>query len=337
MEGMVEVERAVDSIRVADRLRQDLGDLTELCDSISELGLLQPVTITPDGDLICGWRRLEACRRLGKRRIRVWVRSGLSTELQRALAQQHENAVRKSYSPIEAARIYEELKKLYQEEAQRNMAVTRFGASPGLPTVGTPVGNAGKRAALAVTGSRSDLTLERVLEVQRLSEDPAIPETLRNIAREQLEVIESERTVTGPYAQVKAAEAEHLLEAVIAEPELPTSLREETARALSRLAAAENNHERIARARDALRHAKAARSRPAKPPKDVTLRAAPAEPRRYSPRALAMMLHETDYWWLHYDPSEVGAAFTDEQWQLFEEWIAQTTAFYETVREARVR
>ena len=92
--GHIELERQIDSITVGVRHRKDPGDLNALMKSIEEVGLLQPVTITPDGVLICGWRRLEALRRLGRRTLNVWVRSGISDELSHLLAQQDENEQR---------------------------------------------------------------------------------------------------------------------------------------------------------------------------------------------------------------------------------------------------
>lgn len=47
------------------RQRRDLGDLEELSDSLSRLGLINPITITRDCQLVAGERRLEAARRLG--------------------------------------------------------------------------------------------------------------------------------------------------------------------------------------------------------------------------------------------------------------------------------
>ena len=112
-------QRAIWSIRVGRRQRQDLGDIDQLMDSMRTLGLLQPITVDPDGVLICGARRLEAARRLGWKTIRVWVREGLSTPVQQLLAEQHENTMRKPFTPSEAAGIYEELKTLYAEDAAR--------------------------------------------------------------------------------------------------------------------------------------------------------------------------------------------------------------------------
>lgn len=57
----------VESIRiadvvVADRHRKDLGDLKVLAESISNLGLLHPITVTTANVLVAGERRLAACR-----------------------------------------------------------------------------------------------------------------------------------------------------------------------------------------------------------------------------------------------------------------------------------
>ena len=127
--GHIELERQIDSITVGVRHRKDPGDLTALMKSIEEVGLLQPVTVTPDGVLVCGWRRLEALRRLGRRTLSVWVRSGISDQLSHLLAQQDENEQRKPLSPVETARLYAEIKMLEKEDAQRRMAATQFGGA----------------------------------------------------------------------------------------------------------------------------------------------------------------------------------------------------------------
>ncbi|MGX1695317.1 ParB N-terminal domain-containing protein [Microbacterium keratanolyticum] len=332
-DGLVELERALDTITVGARLRRDLGDLDELCASIRELGLLQPVTITPDGTLICGARRVEACRLLGMKTIKVWVRSGLSTPLQQMLAEQHENTIRKPYTPTEAAHIYRELKALLHEEAERNMRATRFGASAvehgGVPTVGSPIGDASKKAALAVTGKRSDLTLQRVLEVERIAHDPATPAGLRDVAQQQLAVMDDRRTVAAPFARVKTAEAGMALEEVLANDDLTVTLREHTERMLRRLEQAESSEEMMAAAREAMQQARAARARPARPkPKTPAVRKPPENPRQYSARAFLMTISETDYWWIHYDAAQIGTALTEPQWEQFDDWIAQSLAFH---------
>ena len=63
--GHIVLERALVSIQVGRRHREDLGDIDALAASIEREGLLQPITITPDGVLVCGLRRLAAMRKLG--------------------------------------------------------------------------------------------------------------------------------------------------------------------------------------------------------------------------------------------------------------------------------
>ena len=79
--GGIELERTVASIHVGARHRGDLGDIDTLAASIEREGLLQPITISPDGFLVCGARRLAAIKQLGWDTMRVWVRSGISDPL----------------------------------------------------------------------------------------------------------------------------------------------------------------------------------------------------------------------------------------------------------------
>lgn len=97
--GHIELERRVDSIEVGVRHRSDAErDLAPLMRSIERLGLLQPVTITPDGVLVCGHRRLAAVKRLGWPTLRVWVRTGVSDHLTQLLAEQDENTMHRPLS-----------------------------------------------------------------------------------------------------------------------------------------------------------------------------------------------------------------------------------------------
>ena len=63
----------IDQIKVGFRYRKDLGDLRTLAKSIDEVGLLHPVVVTPEGRLIAGQRRLEACRLIGQTDVPVTV------------------------------------------------------------------------------------------------------------------------------------------------------------------------------------------------------------------------------------------------------------------------
>ncbi|MGD0090678.1 MAG: ParB N-terminal domain-containing protein [Planctomycetota bacterium] len=52
----------INEIIMGERHRQDMGDLAALAASIRELGLLQPIGVTEENQLVFGERRLKACR-----------------------------------------------------------------------------------------------------------------------------------------------------------------------------------------------------------------------------------------------------------------------------------
>ena len=60
-------------IKVGSRFRRDLGDIDALAKSISTVGLLHPIVINENNELIAGVRRLEACKKLGWTDIPVHV------------------------------------------------------------------------------------------------------------------------------------------------------------------------------------------------------------------------------------------------------------------------
>lgn len=94
-------------VPAANQIRAELGDLTELCASIKEHGLLQPILVRPRNsrfEIVCGNRRFEACRRLMKRHIDCVVRD-LSDPVAFELSI-IENIQRHTLSPVEEARAY---------------------------------------------------------------------------------------------------------------------------------------------------------------------------------------------------------------------------------------
>jgi len=68
----------ISEIREGERIRQNLGDIESLSKSISELGLMYPILITSNYDLVDGGRRLAAVRLLGWTKVSVII---MSTEI----------------------------------------------------------------------------------------------------------------------------------------------------------------------------------------------------------------------------------------------------------------
>lgn len=63
-------EIPISQIRIGNRLRKDVGDIQSLADSMEDVGLLHPVVINEDnGELIAGYRRVEAAKLLGWKSI----------------------------------------------------------------------------------------------------------------------------------------------------------------------------------------------------------------------------------------------------------------------------
>lgn len=183
--GHIELDRTVESIIVGNRHRTDLGDLTALAESIARDGLLQPLTVTIDGVLVCGARRLAAIKLLGWRTVNVWVRSGITGRLGHLLAEQDDNMLHKDLTPVEAAALYRELKTLMAEDASRRQAATRFSAEnqPGkdgagkFPAPSFPVGRASEQAAAMIPGGASYKTLDKIDYLRQVTDDPDLPAT----------------------------------------------------------------------------------------------------------------------------------------------------------------
>jgi hypothetical protein len=64
---------AISEIKVGFRARFDIGNIAELVEDIKTHGLLHPVVITPDYELIAGYRRLKAAESLGWLEIPITI------------------------------------------------------------------------------------------------------------------------------------------------------------------------------------------------------------------------------------------------------------------------
>lgn len=70
----------INEIRVEDRQRQDLGDISGLAKSLQRYGLIQPIVISQDKRLLAGGRRLTAATALGWTEIPVVYKETLSED-----------------------------------------------------------------------------------------------------------------------------------------------------------------------------------------------------------------------------------------------------------------
>jgi ParB family chromosome partitioning protein len=67
------MQARIEDIKIKYRIRKNLGDLGQLMESLKKYGLMNPIIINRDNELIAGHRRLEAARNLGWKTIQVLV------------------------------------------------------------------------------------------------------------------------------------------------------------------------------------------------------------------------------------------------------------------------
>ncbi len=94
---------AIENIKVDEnmRIRKEIGDLQQLEDSIQKVGLLNPIVIDENGELIAGYRRLFACKNLGMAEIEVTVVDVAGDKLGKLEVELAENYFRKDFTPEE--------------------------------------------------------------------------------------------------------------------------------------------------------------------------------------------------------------------------------------------
>ena len=309
--GHIELDRAVDSLHVGRRHRADLGDIDALAASIERDGLLQPLTVSPDGVLICGARRLAAIKQLGWRTVNVWVRSGISDRLGHLLAEQDDNVLHKPLTALEAAALYRELKSLMAEDAARRKAATQFRSDnqpgthgPGkFPEPSGATGEAREQAAGMIPGGASYKTLDKIGYLEHAASDETLPEHVRAAAQRGLEQIDGGSPVHPIYETIRNHATRPVNEA----------LHQAAADALGRIQSS-------------------GKPKPAsiKKPKNDSEHA----PVQYPVRAFVVTWTELDQWWTHYDPAVLAAELTDEHIATFLRVIEHTIAFADALQAA---
>ncbi len=101
----------VKDIKIKKRVRQDLGDLTNLKDSMKIYGLMNPITINRNYELIAGERRLQAAKALGWTNINANIIDNIS-EVEQLEMELEENNQRKEFTEDELMAGYRRLERL---------------------------------------------------------------------------------------------------------------------------------------------------------------------------------------------------------------------------------
>ena len=101
----------IKDIKIKKRVRKDLGDLEMLKDSLKRFGLMNPITINSQNELVAGHRRLEAAKALGWISIDA-VQVDTKDKLLLLELELEENVQRKPFTDDELYDGYEALEKL---------------------------------------------------------------------------------------------------------------------------------------------------------------------------------------------------------------------------------
>ena len=105
--------------------RRSLGDLSDLMESITRIGLLNPITVTTDHRLVAGASRLAACQRLGWVEIPAHVVT--LDEIEAELAEIDENLIRNELTVLQRGEQLLRRKELYLARYPQ----TKRGGAPG--------------------------------------------------------------------------------------------------------------------------------------------------------------------------------------------------------------
>lgn len=102
----------IEDIKVKKRVRRDLGDLTALKESMHRYGLMNPITLNSNYELVAGERRLEAAKSLGWERINANVLDSNVDNIRQLEMELEENNQRKEFTDEELMEGYKRLEKL---------------------------------------------------------------------------------------------------------------------------------------------------------------------------------------------------------------------------------
>lgn len=328
--------------------RQDLGDLDALASSLERLGLLTPIVVTGDGDLICGKRRLAAAKRLGWTTVPCWVPDKVSATLRMVAVFDDEN-LRKSLTPIEQANLYAEYEQIYAAQARLRQQATRFrpgtatasaddeleaGASesdpPQIPT--SDKGKAKRLAAQSVTGSSSQTRLDQIRELQQIATDDREHPVVQQDAVEALVELNTDGKVNPRWQRVKLNQQLTALDQAAINPTEPAGVHDAAARAAVEIRALTDPVEAIRHGKQTLADLDRLRADAPPPP------ARPVDPHaaeKREARLLGDLIRREHGYWARGNPEVFGVFAEPAAWDLAVAYRTGVEEFMDAAAAAR--
>lgn len=154
---------AIDEIST-DRVVDAGDDLTDLTNSIQEIGLQRPITLTQDLDLIDGLRRIEAYRRLGQTHIEAVV-TYMYPRACESIQRTREHGLHAL--PLTGERIWEVYKAIHPL-----LMITRSHYSRGVPKGKKTPSSGGRPLLTRALGIKSEALLQAITQVHRALSNP---------------------------------------------------------------------------------------------------------------------------------------------------------------------
>lgn len=219
---MTEIQ--IDQIDVGKRYRQDYGDIDSLMESIREHGLLSPITLVPGNTLLCGGRRLEACKRLGWSSVPFQMAADREDAIAFIKAERAENTERKDMTPSELMAIAAEIERLEAPKArERQVSSLKRGD---VPPSGSSEPNGATRTNEVVADAvgLSTAQYKRIKHIVGVA-DGTIPTdpTIREVAIKARDDMDTGKTtIRGAYNQVHEARKGEAAKPEPAAPPRPT-------------------------------------------------------------------------------------------------------------------
>jgi ParB-like chromosome segregation protein Spo0J len=196
----------VETVRVEARHRRDLGDIGPLAESIAQIGLIHPITVTAAGYLIAGQRRLEAHRKLGRDRIPARVITDITGAVERLRIERDENTARKPMTPeelVSLGRALEELERPGARERQQRAGRENGRGIASDQENGTYSRGAETREVVAAAIGMSPTSYQRARAVVAAATDPAATPEDRAVAGQALAEMNETGLITPAYEKIR--------------------------------------------------------------------------------------------------------------------------------------
>ncbi len=105
------IEQDIDTIKVKKRIRNSSTLIEPLIESIRQYGLMEPIVIDQNMRLVAGFRRLQACKALGYKKI-LARKIEIESDEDFLLLEMEENVCRMSFSNEELEKAKKRLEKI---------------------------------------------------------------------------------------------------------------------------------------------------------------------------------------------------------------------------------